>query len=210
MCMALYYEQSFPQSSHHQYPKARFTRFCRDHSSYSNSRSSPHPSVRAVLDGVKWRAGSENSTIFIHTSGTSALDDNSLGAFKSNKDYYDTDPDAIKALSDYTMHRQVDLEIVRGQQKLEDNVKLAIVILPKMYGLNTEHMRLTIEFRTITMFLLNPNLVGHVKGAGLRITSPCPWFRSRVYHPPTPHIKLTAGWTAPESIVFLRYGKECS
>lgn len=53
-------------------------------------------------------------------------------------------------------------------------MKLAIVILPKIYGLNTEHMRLTIEFRTITMFLLNPNLVGHVKGAGLRITSPCP------------------------------------
>ena len=40
------------------------------------------PSVVAVIDGVKMRALKGQMTIFIHTSGTSVLDDKSDGVFR--------------------------------------------------------------------------------------------------------------------------------
>lgn len=128
------------------------------------------PSVEAVLDGIKQRASKGQSTIFIHTSGTSVLDDNALGAFKSDKVYSDTDPDAINALPDNAPHRQIDLAIVKASKELGDKAKLAIMIPPEIYGFNPRHRRLTIQIPTITRFALKHGWVGHV-GRGLSVES---------------------------------------
>jgi hypothetical protein len=55
--------------------------------------------VQAVLDGIEKRAAAGKTTIFIHTSGTSVLEDHANGAFKSNEIYDDTDADAINRSS---------------------------------------------------------------------------------------------------------------
>ncbi|KAJ4305901.1 hypothetical protein N0V90_001434 [Kalmusia sp. IMI 367209] len=128
------------------------------------------PSVEAVLDGVKQRASSGKSTIFIHTSGTSVLDDGALGAFKGDKIYYDTDPDDINTVPDTAPHRQIDLAIVRASKELGDKAKLAIMIPPEIYGFNPRHKRLTIQFPTIARFALKHGFVGHV-GNGLSVES---------------------------------------
>ncbi|KAJ4351436.1 uncharacterized protein N0V89_006778 [Didymosphaeria variabile] len=128
------------------------------------------PSVQAVLDGVKQRAASSKPTIFIHTSGTSVLDDSSFGAFKSDKIYYDNDPAGINALPDTAPHRQIDLAIVRAAKELGDKAKLAIIIPPEIYGFNDKHKRLTIQIPTIARFALKYGFVGHV-GKGLSVES---------------------------------------
>ena len=128
------------------------------------------PSVRAVLDGVKERAESGKSTIFIHTSGTSVLDDGSLGAFKSDRIYYDNDPASIDAVPDKAPHRQIDLAIVRARKELGDEAKLAIMIPPTIYGFDQKHKRGSIQIPTITRFALKNGYVGHV-GKGLSVES---------------------------------------
>ncbi len=50
------------------------------------------PSVEAVIDGVRRRAAQNMSTIFIHTSGTSELVDNSRGNSVNDTIYTDKDP----------------------------------------------------------------------------------------------------------------------
>lgn len=128
------------------------------------------PSVEAVLDGVKQRAASGKHTIFIHTSGTGVLDDGSLGAFKGEKIYKDTDPDAINSLADDAPHRPIDLAIVRAAKELGEKAKLAIMIPPEIYGFNPKHKRLTIQFPTIARFALKHGFAGHV-GKGLSVES---------------------------------------
>lgn len=126
--------------------------------------------MQAILDGIKQRAASGKPTIFIHTSGTSVLDDNSLGAFKSDKIYYDTDPASINALPNSAPHRQIDLTIVRATKTLGDKAKLAIMIPPEIYGFNDKHKRLTIQIPTIARFALKHGFAGHV-GKGLSVES---------------------------------------
>lgn len=128
------------------------------------------PSVQAVLDGIKERAANGKSTIFIHTSGTSVLDDGANGAFKGDKIYLDDDPDAINTLSDNAPHRQVDLAIVRASRELGDKAKLAIMIPPEIYGFNPNHRRLTIQIPTVARFALKYGYTGHV-GKGLSVES---------------------------------------
>ncbi|KAF2710270.1 NAD(P)-binding protein [Pleomassaria siparia CBS 279.74] len=128
------------------------------------------PSVQAVLDGIKQRAQNGKSTIFIHTSGTSVLDDRSHAAFKGDKIYHDNDPDSINALPDDAPHRQIDLAIVKASKELGDKAKLAIMIPPEIYGINHKHKRLTIQFPTITRFALKHGYVGYV-GKGLSVES---------------------------------------
>jgi hypothetical protein len=128
------------------------------------------PSVLAVLAGVKTRAASGKSTIFIHTSGTSILDDASNGSFKSPKIYTDTDPAAINALPDDAMHRPIDLAIVHAQKELGEKAKLAIMIPPLIYGINEKHKRLSIQIPTITRFALKHGFAGYI-GQGLSVAS---------------------------------------
>jgi nucleoside-diphosphate-sugar epimerase len=126
--------------------------------------------VQAVLAGIKQRAAASKPTIFIHTSGTSVLDDGALGAHKSDKIYSDNDPASINSLPDTAPHRQIDLAIVRASKELGDAAKLAIMIPPEIYGFNPEHRRLTIQIPTIARFALKHGFPGHV-GRGLSVES---------------------------------------
>ncbi|KAL9618773.1 MAG: hypothetical protein Q9160_006567 [Pyrenula sp. 1 TL-2023] len=125
-------------------------------------------SAQAVLDGVTSRASKGQSTIYIHTSGTSVLDDKSMGAFRSDKIYHDDKREEIDSVPDDAPHRPVDLTIVRAQKKLGEAAKIAIMIPPEIYGFNHKHKRLTIQFPTIARFALKHGFSGHVgKGLGL-------------------------------------------
>ena len=92
------------------------------------------PSVKAVIDGIEMRAARGQETIFIHTSGTSVLNDNSKGTFKSGKVYHDSDKSEIDSVPDDAPHRAVDLTIVAAQQDLGEKAKIAILIPPLIYG----------------------------------------------------------------------------
>lgn len=127
-------------------------------------------SAQAVLDGVSARAAKGQSTIYIHTSGTSLLDDKSKGAFRTDKVYYDDKPEEIDSLSDDAPHRPVDLTIVQTQRKLGSAAKIAIMIPPLIYGFNHNHRRLTIQIPTMTRFALKHGFAGYV-GKGLGVES---------------------------------------
>ncbi|KAL9108759.1 MAG: hypothetical protein Q9227_006555 [Pyrenula ochraceoflavens] len=128
------------------------------------------PSAEAVLDGVQARAAKGLSTIFIHTSGTSVLDDGSKSEFKTEKVYNDSDPKQIDSLPDDAPHRPIDLAIVRAQKKIGEAAKIAIMIPPEIYGFSHKHKRLTIQFPTIARFALKHGWAGHV-GKGLGVES---------------------------------------
>ncbi|KAF1987905.1 NAD(P)-binding protein [Aulographum hederae CBS 113979] len=145
------------------------------HSSESNivihTATADHlPSVEAVLDGVKSRAKDGKSTIFIHTSGTSVLDDGAKGSHKSDKIHSDDNPEDIDALADDAPHRPIDLAIIKAKTELGAKAKLAIMIPPEIYGFNHNHKRLTIQIPTITRFALKHGYAGHV-GEGLSVES---------------------------------------
>lgn len=98
------------------------------------------PSVEAVLAGLKGRKERGQGSIFVHTSGTSVLDDGSAGAFKSDKVYRDDKPEEIDSLSDDALHRLIDLAIVKGQKELGESAKVAIMIPPLIYGCKWQEM----------------------------------------------------------------------
>lgn len=128
------------------------------------------PSVEAVLDGIRDRASQGKSTIFIHTSGTGVLNDDSNGAFESDKIYHDNDRAEIDAVGDDAPHRPIDLTIVRAQKELGVKAKIAIMIPPLIYGFNPAHRRLSIQIPTLTRFALKHGYAGHV-GQGLSVES---------------------------------------
>lgn len=97
------------------------------------------PSVQAVLEAVKMRPLKGQMTIFIHTSGTSVLDDKSDGQFKGEKVYSDKTRDAIDSVPDDAPHREIDLTIVKAQLELGEKAKMAIMIPPLIYGCKFEN-----------------------------------------------------------------------
>ncbi|OMP86686.1 hypothetical protein BK809_0003859 [Diplodia seriata] len=128
-------------------------------------------SAEAVLAGVRQRAAAGQSTIYIHTSGTSLLDDQALGAYKGDKIYTDADAATIDGLPDTQPHRFVDLAIARAaREELGAKAKIAIMIPPEIYGWNESHGRLTIQLPTIARFALVRGWAGHV-GPGLSVES---------------------------------------
>ena len=92
------------------------------------------PSVEAIIDGLKKRASKGETTIFIHTSGASVLDDRSIGNVKSDKIYYDNERAEIEALPDDAPHREIDLAIVKAQKELGEAAKIAIMTPPLIFG----------------------------------------------------------------------------
>ncbi|ETS80678.1 hypothetical protein PFICI_08207 [Pestalotiopsis fici W106-1] len=128
------------------------------------------PSVEAVLDGVQKRADQGLDTIFIHTSGTSVLDDGCHGSEKSDRIYFDNLRSDIDSMPDTAPHREIDLAILRRQKVLGDKAKLAIMIPPLIYGFNHDHKRLTIQIPTLTRFALKHGYAGYV-GDGLPVES---------------------------------------
>lgn len=91
-------------------------------------------SAVAIIDGIKQRASKGLSTIYIHTSGTSVLDDGAKGSKKSDKVYSDKTRDEVDSVPDSAPHRQIDLAIVKGQKEIGTSAKIAIMIPPLIYG----------------------------------------------------------------------------
>lgn len=100
-------------------------------------------SVEAVLDGIRMRAFKGQMTIFIHTSGTSVLDDKSDGEYKNEKVYTDEARHDIDTVPDDAPHREIDLAISKAQAELGEQAKMAIMIPPLIYG--CEFMKKQIE-----------------------------------------------------------------
>ena len=126
------------------------------------------PSVQAVLQGVQQKADRGEPIIYIHTSGTSLLDDNAHGSFKSDKIYHDNVQSEIDSLSDSAPHRQIDLTILNARKALGNKAQIAIMIPPLIYG--TSHGRLTIQLPTLARWALKHGYPAHV-GAGKSVWS---------------------------------------
>lgn len=143
--------------------KALITEQAAAHDIVIHTATADHlPSVDAVLDGVKMRAAKGQATTFIHTSGTSVLDDGANGQFKSDKVYHDSNHSEIDSVPDGAPHREIDLAIVKAQKDLGEKAKLAIMIPPLIYGFNPAHKRLTIQIPTLTRFALKHGYAAHV------------------------------------------------
>lgn len=128
------------------------------------------PSVEAILAGIAERAKDGKSTIYIHTSGTSVLNDAADGEYEGNKIYHDDKREEIDSVADDAPHRPIDLTIVRGAKELGDKAKLAIMIPPLIYGYNPQHQRLSIQIPVLTRFALKHGYSGYV-GKGLAVES---------------------------------------
>jgi len=78
----------------------------------------PLQSVEAVLETITKRAERGESTIYVHTSGTSELVDNSRGMFASEAIYTNKDAKSIVAnVSDTARHRAIDLAILEARKE---------------------------------------------------------------------------------------------
>lgn len=126
------------------------------------------PSVQAVLKGVEAKTSRSEPIIYIHTSGTSLLDDQANGNFKSDKIYHDNIQSEIDSLSDNAPHRQIDLAITKTRSQLGSKAQIAIMIPPLIYG--TSHGRLTIQLPTLARWALKHNYPAHV-GQGKSVWS---------------------------------------
>ncbi|KAF4772187.1 hypothetical protein HAV15_004985 [Penicillium sp. str.  len=96
------------------------------------------PSVQAIIDGIRQRAGQGLRTIYIHNSGATLLSDTAEGEYKSDTIYDDELPGEIDALPDSASHRQIDLVIARAGHELASHAKMAIMIPPLIYGVTTK------------------------------------------------------------------------
>ncbi|XXH03264.1 hypothetical protein Hte_009662 [Hypoxylon texense] len=151
--------------------KALITKHSLSHDVIIHTATADHlPSVEAILDAVQQRAEKGLSTIFIHTSGTSVLDDGAAGSHKSDKVYHDNVVSEVNSVPDNAPHRQIDLAIVKAQKQLGEKAKIAIMIPPTIYGINPSHGRLTIQIPTLTRYALKHGYAGHI-GAGLAVES---------------------------------------
>ena len=113
------------------------------------------PSVEAVLSGIKQRAANDKSTVFIHTSGTSELVDNSKGNYVSDTIYTDKDPAFIDSNVPATApHREIDLAILRARQDIGTKAKIIIIMPPLIYGIGKRITRTSIQLPTMTRFAL--------------------------------------------------------
>lgn len=126
------------------------------------------PSVQGVLAGVEQKASRNEPIIYIHTSGTSLLDDGAEGSFKSDKIYHDNVQAEIDSLRPSAPHREIDLTILETRQKLGSKAKIALMIPPLIYG--TSHGRLTIQLPTLTRWALKHGYPAHV-GEGKSVWS---------------------------------------
>ncbi|KAH6683419.1 hypothetical protein B0J14DRAFT_575944 [Halenospora varia] len=121
------------------------------------------PSAIAILDGIASRAKSGKSTIYIHTSGCSAITDKSEGKFVSDKIYKDDEPETVDSIADDAPHRQIDLAILERRKQLGSKAKVSIVLPPVIYGLGKEN-RLSIQIPTMARFALKHGFAGFCGG----------------------------------------------
>jgi nucleoside-diphosphate-sugar epimerase len=150
---------------------AKITELTIKHDIVFHTATADHlPSAKAILDGIKSRADDEKSTIYIHTSGTSVLEDNAEGAFKGEKVYHDDKREGIDSVPDTALHREIDMTIVKAARELGEKAKIAIMIPPLIYGFNPSKGRLTIQIPTLTRFAIKHGWSG-VVGKGLSVES---------------------------------------
>jgi nucleoside-diphosphate-sugar epimerase len=126
------------------------------------------PSVQAVLQGVRQKADRGEHIIYIHTSGTSVLNDNANGQFKSDKVFHDNKQEEIDSLDDNAPHRQIDLTILNARKTLGSKAQIAIMIPPLIYGIS--HDRHTIQLPTLARYAIKHGYPAHV-GAGKSVWS---------------------------------------
>jgi nucleoside-diphosphate-sugar epimerase len=121
------------------------------------------PSAIAILDGLAERANSGKSSIYIHTSGCSAITDKSEGKYVNDKIYEDDKPEMIDSIDDTAPHRQIDLAILERRKQLGAKAKISIVLPPVIYGLGKEN-RLSIQIPTMARFALKHGFAGFCGG----------------------------------------------
>ena len=120
------------------------------------------PSVEAILAGVRRRVHTGQPVIYIHTSGTGALEDGAMGMYKAEKTYRDDIPEDIDALSPTSMHRHVEIPLARAAREFGEKAKIAIILPPLVYGINRVHNRHTLVLPPLIRFALKHGFVGHV------------------------------------------------
>ncbi|KAI9659502.1 MAG: hypothetical protein M1821_001760 [Bathelium mastoideum] len=128
------------------------------------------PSVEAILAGVRQRVRAGQSSIYIHTSGTGALEDGALGMYKNSKIYRDDVPQDIEAIPSTSMHRHVDVPIVQAARELGDKAKVVIILPPLVYGLHPSHNRHSFALVNLVRFTLKFGFAGYV-GEGRNVWS---------------------------------------
>jgi nucleoside-diphosphate-sugar epimerase len=128
------------------------------------------PSVEAILSGVRQRVHAGLPTIYLHTSGTGALDDGALGKYKSDKIYRDDAPGDIDNLSPTAMHRHVDIPIVQAAHEFGDKAKIVILLPPLVYGVNAAHKKHSLLLANLVRFALKRGFAGYV-GDGKNVWS---------------------------------------
>ena len=127
------------------------------------------PSAEAVLDGIAERAKIGKTSIYIHTSGCSAITDDSGGAFVNDKIYKDDTPDDIDSIADNAPHRSIDLSIIKRSKELGSKAKVSIVLPPLIYGKGQEG-RLSIQLPTMARFAIKHGYAGYI-GKGKSVWS---------------------------------------
>jgi nucleoside-diphosphate-sugar epimerase len=121
------------------------------------------PSALSVLDGIADRAKAGKSTIYIHTSGCSAITDGSNGDHASDTVYQDDKPETIDSIADDAPHRAIDLAILKSRNELGANAKISVVLPPVIYGVGKEN-RLSIQLPTMVRFATRHGYAGYVGG----------------------------------------------
>ena len=115
--------------------RAKITEQTLEHDIIFHTATADHlPSAEAILDGIKQRASNGQMTTYIHTSGTSVLDDGAAGSKKSDEVYHDNAKSEIDSVPDNAPHREIDLAITKAQKELGEKAKIAIMIPPLIYG----------------------------------------------------------------------------
>lgn len=89
------------------------------------------PAVKALVKGLNTKDGKRR--IYIHTSGTGVLRDESMGNYASEKIYSDLDMESIHALPITQPHKDVDAFLFKNNQNFES----IIVCPPTIYGLGS-------------------------------------------------------------------------
>eukprot|EP01103_Thecamoeba_quadrilineata_P019835 TRINITY_DN8227_c0_g1_i1.p1 TRINITY_DN8227_c0_g1~~TRINITY_DN8227_c0_g1_i1.p1 ORF type:complete len:343 (-),score=50.12 TRINITY_DN8227_c0_g1_i1:141-1169(-) len=118
-------------------------------------------SAVSILDGLTERANSGKGSIYIHTSGCSAITDKSNGEYMSDKIYEDDKPETVDSISDDAPHRGIDLAIIKRRKELGHKAKISIVLPPVIYGVGKDN-RLSIQIPTMTRFAIKHGFAGYV------------------------------------------------
>ncbi|KAM0208146.1 hypothetical protein ACHAQI_007156 [Fusarium lateritium] len=121
------------------------------------------PSAASVLDGIRESAKRGKSTIYIHTSGCSAITDESNGDHASDIIYQDDKPETIDSIADDAPHRSIDLAITKARSEIGAKAKISIVLPPIIYGVGKDN-RLSIQITTMARFAVKHGYAGYVGG----------------------------------------------